>query len=389
MPGAKAVFEKFTDYVPRAEKADWLSGGKNMLVDRIEWVIIPDAATASAALQNGEVDWWETPISDLVPLLKKNRNIKVDIADPLGNVGSFRMNHLFPPFNEVKIRRAVQMALSQEDYMQAVVGSDEKLWKPQLGFFTNGTPLYTEAGGEILKKHDLDGAKKLLVEGGYKGEPVTCIIAQDQAVTKAMGEITGAIIAITLVLLVCAAVLGQTILRLSALDAGVDARNVLVTRMALSPSVLSDPDAARAAWDDVLRRAMGVPGVTGIAMVDTVPMREGNNQLPYSTRADVRADVPASDQQPVALATSVTPGYLDVMGIPLRRGRFFDTGDRAATAPVVEGHAGGMFYFELRHFVDCVRKKATPAVTPADGLAALRIALAVERAAATGAAVAP
>ncbi|HEX7781010.1 MAG TPA: ABC transporter permease, partial [Vicinamibacterales bacterium] len=142
-------------------------------------------------------------------------------------------------------------------------------------------------------------------------------------------------IAITLVLLVCAAVLGRTILRLSALDAGVDARNVLVTRMALSPSVLSDPDAARAAWDDVLRRAMGVPGVTGIAMVDTVPMREGNNQLPYSTRADVRADASRSDQQPFALATSVTPGYLDVMGIPLRRGRFFDAGDRAATAPVV------------------------------------------------------
>src|SRR5262249_11184199 len=190
-PGATAVFEKFKDYVPRNEPGEWLSGGKVMHLDRVEWVIMPDPATASAALQNGEVDWWETPISDLIPLLKRNRNIKVDIADPLGNVGSFRMNHLFPPFNEVKIRRAVQMALSQEDYMHAVVGSDDSLWKPQLGFFTNGTPLYTEAGGEILKgKRDYGAAKKLLEEGGYKGEPVTCIVAQDQAVTKAMGEIT-------------------------------------------------------------------------------------------------------------------------------------------------------------------------------------------------------
>ena len=47
-PGAKAVFEKFADYVPRSEKADWLAGGKNILVDRVEWVIIPDAATAAA-----------------------------------------------------------------------------------------------------------------------------------------------------------------------------------------------------------------------------------------------------------------------------------------------------------------------------------------------------
>ena len=190
-PGAQAVFEKNKDYVPVQAPSDWFAGSRAVGFDRIEWIIMPDPATASAALQNGEVDWWETPISDLVPLLKKNRNIQVDIADPLGNIGSFRMNHLFPPFNEVKIRRAVQMALSQEDYMQAIVGGDDKLWKPQLGFFTNGTPLYSEAGGDILKgKRDLDGAKKLLAEGGYKGEPVTCVVAQDQPLTKAMGEIT-------------------------------------------------------------------------------------------------------------------------------------------------------------------------------------------------------
>ena len=151
MPGAKAVFEKFTDYVPRQEKASWLAGGKQMLVDRVEWVVIPDPATAAAALQNGEVDWWENPIPDLVPVLRKNRNVSVDIADPLGNVGSFRMNHLHPPFNDVRARRAVLTALSQEDYMRALVGDDTSLWKPLPGFFTPNTPLYTEEGGEILK----------------------------------------------------------------------------------------------------------------------------------------------------------------------------------------------------------------------------------------------
>src|SRR5260221_9710930 len=62
VPGAKAVFEKFTDYTPRQEKGSWLAGGKQVLVDRVEWVVIPDPATAAAALQNGEVDWWENPI---------------------------------------------------------------------------------------------------------------------------------------------------------------------------------------------------------------------------------------------------------------------------------------------------------------------------------------
>lgn len=190
-PGAIAVFEKNKDYVPLNAAPNWLSGGKVINFDRIEWIIMPDPATASAALQNGEIDWWESPIADLVPLLKRNRNIKVDIADPLGNIGSFRMNHLHPPFNNIKVRKAVQMALSQEDYMHAVVGSDDSLWKPLPSFFTPGTPLYTEEGGEPLKgKRDYDAAKRLLAEAGYDGFPATCVIGQDQPAVKAMGEIT-------------------------------------------------------------------------------------------------------------------------------------------------------------------------------------------------------
>src|ERR1700691_2994326 len=191
VPGARSVFEKFTDYVPRQEKASWLAGGKQMLLDRIEWVVIPDPATAAAALQNGEIDWWENPIVDLVPLLKKNRNISVDIADPLGNIGVFRMNHLYPPFNDVKARRAVLTAMSQEDYMRALVGDDTSLWKPLPGFFTPGTPLYSEEGGDILKgPRNLDAAKKLLAESGYSGEPVTCLVAQDISISKAQGDVT-------------------------------------------------------------------------------------------------------------------------------------------------------------------------------------------------------
>ena len=190
VPGAKAVFEKFADYKPRDEPSQWLSGGKRMHVDRIEWVIMPDPATASAALQSGEIDWWETPIADLIPVLKRNRNIKIDIADPLGNIGSFRLNHMHPPFNNLKARQAVQVALNQEDYMRAVTGGDAALWKPVPGFVTPGTPLYTEAGGEPLKQRSIEKAKKLLAESGYSGLPVTCLVAQDQPPLKAMGEVT-------------------------------------------------------------------------------------------------------------------------------------------------------------------------------------------------------
>src|ERR1700704_1255113 len=191
VPGAKAVFEKFADYVPRQEPGSWLAGGKRIMVGRIAWIVVPGPGTASAALQNGEVDWWENPISDLVPILRKNRNVLVDIADPLGNIGSFRMNHLYPPFNDVRARRAILMAMSQEDYMRALVGDDNSLWKPLPGFFTPGTSLYTEEGGDILKgPRKLDAAKKLLAESGYAGQPVTCLVAQDQPITKSQGDVT-------------------------------------------------------------------------------------------------------------------------------------------------------------------------------------------------------
>jgi peptide/nickel transport system substrate-binding protein len=191
VPGARAVFEKFDGYMPRDETANWLAGGKRIHFDRIEWQIVPDGATAAAALQNGEVDWLETPLSDLVPLLRQNTSVAVDIADPLGNIGSFRINHLYPPFNDVRARRAIQVALSQEDYMGAVVGDDQTLWKTVPGFFTPDTPLYTENGGEALKgKRDYALAKKLLAEAGYKNEPIILLVATDLAITKAQGDIT-------------------------------------------------------------------------------------------------------------------------------------------------------------------------------------------------------
>jgi peptide/nickel transport system substrate-binding protein len=191
VPGARAVFEKFDKYPVRPEPADWLAGGKRMNFDRIEWVITPDPATAAAALQNGEVDWWETPLPDLIPLFRANKDIRVDIADTLGNIGSFRMNHLYKPFSDVRARRAILMAMSQQDYMQAVVGEDPALWKNLPSYFTPGTPTYTEAGGDVLKgPRQIEAAKKLLAESGNNGEKIALMVATDIAITKAQGDIT-------------------------------------------------------------------------------------------------------------------------------------------------------------------------------------------------------
>jgi len=145
------------------------------------------------------------------------------------------------------------------------------------------------------------------------------------------GAFVASEIALAVVLLVSAGMLGRTLLRASSLDPGVDVHDVLVARMALSPGVLADAAKIQPAWQDVLDRARHVPGVQSVAIVDTVPMRAGNNQLGYGTTPDVQP----ANKVPMALATSVTPDYFKVMGMTLRRGRVFHDEDRLGARPVI------------------------------------------------------
>lgn len=131
-------------------------------------------------------------------------------------------------------------------------------------------------------------------------------------------------IALAIVLLISAGMLGHTLLHAASLDPGLDIKNLLVMRVGLSPATLADPARIPSGWQDLIDRARQVPGVEAVTAVDIVPMRQGNNQIGYSTSADV----PAKEKLPMVLASSATPDYLKVMGIPLLEGRFFDDHDR-------------------------------------------------------------
>ena len=169
VPGSKIVYVKNTAYVPRSEPASGAAGGKVVKVDRVEWIYIPDPATAMNALVNGEVDLWETPAVDMVPLLRNNADIKIEVIDPLGTQGWLRPNHLHPPFNNSKARRALLYAVNQEEYLQAIVG-DPALYKTCAAYFICGTPNESDVGTEALSNNNKEKAKALLKEAGYKGE---------------------------------------------------------------------------------------------------------------------------------------------------------------------------------------------------------------------------
>src|SRR6185437_7431050 len=150
---------------------------------------IPDAATASAALQSGEVDWWEQVQADPVPLLKRSKNLTIGLSNPTGYLGVMRFNNLNPPFNDPRMRRAVLMAVNEDDYMRAVSGNDTSAVKDCKALVPCGTPLGTQIGAPLMKG-DLEAGHKLLKEPGYAGQQVVIINPTDFPSIGPFGDVT-------------------------------------------------------------------------------------------------------------------------------------------------------------------------------------------------------
>ena len=189
--GARAAWAKFDKYVPRQEPPQYFSGGKVVNVDRVEWIVQPDPATAAAALQTGEVDWVEIPLIDLLPMLKRAGGIEVKKLDRFGYLGVLALNHLYPPFDNPKLLRALLPAVDQKTDVQAVVGEQTDLGRYPVGFFTDGTPMANKAGLEVLSgPRDIVLAKKLVAESGYKGEPILLMSPTDYPAIGQLAQVT-------------------------------------------------------------------------------------------------------------------------------------------------------------------------------------------------------
>ncbi len=179
VPGSLVVYEKFAGYKPRTDgMPSFTAGPKIVNFDRVEWRMLPDPATAAAALANGEVDWWENPTLDLIPSLRRNKDLVIRVTDSTGEIGCLRFNHLYPPFDNPAIRRAVLQACDQVDFMQAVSGAEPSLIKTPVGIFVPGTTYANDAGMDAVKKPvDVETAKKNLAAAGYKGERIVLLAA--------------------------------------------------------------------------------------------------------------------------------------------------------------------------------------------------------------------
>jgi peptide/nickel transport system substrate-binding protein len=188
--GSLFVYERFADYRPREDgEASFTSGPKIVHFDRVEWHVQPDPATKAAALQAGEMDWWENPTADLLPLLRKH-DIATPITDHTGSPFMLRPNHLYPPFDNPAIRRALMGAIDQQEFMIAMMGEDTSLWSVPCGFFPPLSPLANDAGLSALAgKRDDAAVKKALEAAGYQGEKVVLMVATDQPTNNALSNV--------------------------------------------------------------------------------------------------------------------------------------------------------------------------------------------------------
>ncbi|WP_426958140.1 ABC transporter substrate-binding protein [Muricoccus radiodurans] len=185
-PGNRAVYRRNPNYRPRSEAPDGLAGGKVVRIERLEWLSLPDPATAAAALSTGEIDFWEQPAGDMLPRLARDRNIRLMPINTAGSVVWLRINHLHPPFNDPRARQAVLRAISQPDNLAAAGVREEDRVAFCAAYFLCGTPLESRAGSEGLERPDPERARALLRESGYDGRRVVFLNATDSTINNAV-----------------------------------------------------------------------------------------------------------------------------------------------------------------------------------------------------------
>jgi peptide/nickel transport system substrate-binding protein len=191
--GHSAVFARFDAYAPRDEPASFAAGGYRVLVDRVEWRVMPDAATAASALMNNEVDWLDSPMPDLLPMLKSRSGVVVQQIDLYGTLGGLRPNHLHGATANPGVRRAMLAAIDQVDVMTAVMGNDPSLFRAPVGYFMPGTPSENDAGMDSVRKRpDIAAIKAMLAKAGYGGERVVLLHPSDQVYYHAMSGVIAA-----------------------------------------------------------------------------------------------------------------------------------------------------------------------------------------------------
>lgn len=187
--GDRVVYRRFEGYVPRSEPPDGYAGGKVAHFDRVEWIYLPDPATAVGALAKGEVDFLEGVPADLLPVMRRAQGVTVEVLNRSGFIGTVRPNAVIPPFNDPRARQALLLAIDQDEFDNAIA-AEPALAKRCQAVFVCGTPYESDVRLDEWRSPDLERAKRLLAESGYRGEKIVVLDPADQPDIRMMALLT-------------------------------------------------------------------------------------------------------------------------------------------------------------------------------------------------------
>ena len=139
-------------------------------------------------------------------------------------------------------------------------------------------------------------------------------------------------VAAALVLLVAAGLLGRSFSGLQRVDVGFDPSNLLTMRVTLGGAKYQQAGPDALYFDEAIRRVSALPGVRSAAAVLALPVGGGGF---YLGRGFIRPGREHPLDGYNAGYQIVTPGYFATLGMPLLKGRGFDTRDTLASRQVV------------------------------------------------------
>jgi predicted permease len=154
---------------------------------------------------------------------------------------------------------------------------------------------------------------------------------EGRAGRRARAILAGVEIALAMVLLVAAGLLIRSFARLTGTSPGFETEHIVKANVALPVAQYKTPQQWLAFTNDLLARVQAEPGMHKSAMVVPTPLADGFINLVFDV---VGQPPPSAADSRTANYVSVTPNYLEVMGIPLLSGRFFDARD-AMSSPRV------------------------------------------------------
>ncbi len=190
-PGRASSMPSSTATSPRSEPASLLAGGKIVNFDRVEWQNHSRLRHRGSGAAAGRDRLARTAHRGPAADAEEGPEAEGRSAGPDRRGRRHPLQPAYPPFNNPVIRRIILGAVTQSEFMRAVVGDDTTLWRDKVGFFPPGSPMANDEGMEALTgKRDLAASAQALKAAGYNGEPVTMMAPTDFPSINAMSEVT-------------------------------------------------------------------------------------------------------------------------------------------------------------------------------------------------------